>query len=110
MKIVHVTSEAKASPIITALTRISADKNIDQGDSSRSAGAVDFSDLEPSAEVAPVSEAAGAWAVAIAADGARALAVGPALTRTPTRCHPPRPSLTATLRPQTTVPRLTLPT
>ena len=36
MKMVQVTSEAKASPIITALTRISADRNIDQGDSSRS--------------------------------------------------------------------------
>ena len=36
MKMVHVTSEAKARPIITALTRISADRNIDHGDSSRS--------------------------------------------------------------------------
>src|SRR5258708_33589606 len=86
MKIVHVTSEAKASPIITALTRISADKNIDQGDSSRSAGAVDFSDLAPSAEVAPVSEAAGAGAVAIAADGAGVCAVGAAWTGTGTGC------------------------
>src|SRR5437763_2529024 len=42
MKMVHVTSEAKASPIITALTRISADMNIDQGDSSLSPAAGDF--------------------------------------------------------------------
>ena len=47
MKIVQVTSEAKASPIITALTSTSADRNIDHGDSSRSAAVVDFSDLLP---------------------------------------------------------------
>ncbi len=45
MKIVQVTSEAKASPIMTALTTISADKNIDQGENSRIVTAVDFSDL-----------------------------------------------------------------
>ena len=43
MKTVQVTSEAKASPIITALTRMSADRNIDHGDSSRSP--VDFRGL-----------------------------------------------------------------
>ena len=40
MKIVHVTSEANARPIITAFTRISADRNIDHGDNSRSATVV----------------------------------------------------------------------
>ena len=52
MKMVQVTSEAKASPINTALTRISADMNSDHGDSSRSAVAVDFSDLPLSAGAA----------------------------------------------------------
>ncbi len=61
MKMVHVTSEAKARPIITALTRTSADRNIDQGDNSRGAGAVAFNDrLPPSAGVAAASEAVGA--------------------------------------------------
>src|SRR4029077_13569803 len=44
MKIVQVTSEAKARPIITALTMKFADKNIDHGDNSWSAGAEDFDD------------------------------------------------------------------
>ena len=35
MKMVQVTSEAKASPIMTAFTRMSADRNIDHGDNSR---------------------------------------------------------------------------
>ena len=39
-KMVQVTSEAKARPIITILTRISADKNIDHGDNSCGVGAV----------------------------------------------------------------------
>ena len=34
MKIVQVTSDAKARPIITALTTMSADLNIDHGDNS----------------------------------------------------------------------------
>jgi len=34
MKIVQVTSEANARPIITNLTRMSADRNIDHGDNS----------------------------------------------------------------------------
>ena len=38
MKIVQVTSEAKASPIITALTTMSADLNIVHGDNSREFG------------------------------------------------------------------------
>src|SRR5258705_1285401 len=69
MKMVHVTSEAKARPIMTALTRISADTNIDQGDNSRNATVVDFSDLLPSG-VTVASEAAGAGADGTAADGA----------------------------------------
>src|SRR6185312_898731 len=35
MKMVQVTNEAKASPIMTACTMISADRNIDHGDNSR---------------------------------------------------------------------------
>ena len=63
MKMVHVTSEAKARPIITALTRTSAARNIDHGDNSRSAAAVDFSDLLPlSAGAAVGSVDAGAGA------------------------------------------------
>src|SRR6202140_2732823 len=76
MKMVHVTSEAKARPIMTALTKISADTNIDQGDNSRSATVVDFSDLLPSAEVAVASEAAGVAAGWAATDGAAACAGG----------------------------------
>jgi hypothetical protein len=63
MKMVQVTSEAKASPIMTALTRMSADRNIDHGDSSRSPATVDLSGLPPpSAEVAVTSEPVGAAA------------------------------------------------
>ena len=47
MKMVQVSSEAKARPIITALTRMSADRNIDHGDNSRSAAASAFSDRLP---------------------------------------------------------------
>ncbi len=57
MKIVQVTSEAKARPIITALTRMSADMNIDHGDSSRSATAVDFGGLPSPSAGAAVSGA-----------------------------------------------------
>src|ERR1700694_907625 len=79
MKMVHVTSEAKASPIMTALTRMSADRNIDQGDNSRSAAAVDFSGLlPPSAGVAVASEAAGAGTDGTTADGPGACGIGPA--------------------------------
>jgi hypothetical protein len=46
MKIVHVTSDAKASPIMTALTNISADRNIDHGDNSCSTGTIDFNDFD----------------------------------------------------------------
>src|SRR5437870_7575733 len=42
MNTVHVNSEAKASPIMTALTRMSADRNIDQGDNSFSPAAADL--------------------------------------------------------------------
>ena len=57
MKMVQVTSDANARPIITALTRMSADRNIDHGDNSRSAVAVDFSDLLLSVGVAAASAA-----------------------------------------------------
>ena len=40
MNTVQVTSEANASPTMTALTMISADRNIDHGDSSRSPGSI----------------------------------------------------------------------
>jgi hypothetical protein len=66
MKMVQVTSEAKARPIMTALTRISADRNIDHGDNSRSATVVDFSDRLPSADVT----AAGVAVASTAAAGA----------------------------------------
>ena len=42
MKIVQVTSEAKARPIITPLTTTSADMNIDHGESSRGTVSADF--------------------------------------------------------------------
>src|SRR5919204_27153 len=61
MKIVQVTREAKARPIMTALTMTSAERNIDQGDSSRSATVVDFSCLpSPSTGAAVEVETAGA--------------------------------------------------
>src|ERR1700733_7266679 len=69
MKTVQVTSEANARPIITALTMMSAARNIDHGDNSCSAATVDFNALPPpSAGSADASEAAGA----AAADGAGA--------------------------------------
>src|ERR1700753_2379460 len=68
MKTVPVTSEAKASPIMTALTMMSADMNIDHGDNSCSATAVDFSGRAESAEAAAASAAAGA--ATAGADGA----------------------------------------
>src|SRR5437764_3143076 len=58
MKMVQVTSEAKASPIMTALTSTSADLNIDHGDNSRSSAAAAFSNLPSrSTGVAAASEA-----------------------------------------------------
>ena len=63
MKMVQVTSEAKARPIITALTRTSADLNIDHGDNSLSSAAAAFSNLPSrSAGVAAASEAVAAAA------------------------------------------------
>src|SRR6267378_5560234 len=76
IKMVHVTSEAKARPIITALTRISADRNIDQGDNSRSVTDVDFSGLAASAGAAVASEAAAAGTDGAASDGAGACTGG----------------------------------
>src|ERR1700675_4848334 len=88
MKIVHVTSEAKASPIITALTRMSADKNIDQGDSSRSPAVVDFSGLLPPSPgvVAAASEAAGAGTDGTTAEASGACTAGAACAGTATGC------------------------
>src|SRR5260370_36875543 len=77
MKMVQVSSEAKARPIMTALTRTSADRNIDQGDSSRSATAVGFSD-RLSLELADASEAACAPADGAGAASAGACAAGAA--------------------------------
>ena len=73
MKMVHVTSEAKARPIITALTRMSADRNIDHGDSSLSPAAGDLKGFAVSSveAVAVASEPA-----AIGSDGAVTAAVG----------------------------------
>src|SRR5260370_26204692 len=63
MKMVQVTSEAKARPIMTALTSTSADLNIDHGDNSRSSAVAAFSSLlSRSADVAVASEAGGATA------------------------------------------------
>src|SRR5580704_3681547 len=64
MKMVQVTSEAKASPIMTALTRMSAVRNIDQGDNSRSPAVTDLSGLLPASAAAVASEAAGDAATA----------------------------------------------
>ncbi len=72
MKMVQVTSEAKASPIITPLTRMSADRNIDHGDSSCSP--VDFNGLASAVAAALASEASGA--VGTAADGGGACIAG----------------------------------
>src|SRR6188474_3030877 len=71
MKMVQVTSEAKASPIMTALTSTSADLNIDHGDNSRSSAAAAFSNLPSrSAGVAAASEAAAGWGSAAGGCGA----------------------------------------
>src|SRR6478752_1012889 len=68
MKMVQVTSEAKARPIMTALTTMSADLNIVQGDNSLSSAVAAFSTLASrSAGVAAASEAAAgaaAWGCA----------------------------------------------
>src|SRR5580698_3159991 len=72
MKMVQVTSEAKASPIMTALTSTSADRNIVHGDNSRSPTVIDFNALALSEGAADTSEAAGAGAEGTAAAGAGA--------------------------------------
>ena len=69
MKMVQVTSEAKARPIITALTSTSADMNIDHGDNSRSAAAAAFSSSALHARPASAGCIAGPEALT-AADGA----------------------------------------
>src|SRR3954465_8614477 len=71
MKMVQVTSDAKARPIMTALTTTSADLNIVHGDNSLSSAVAAFSNLASrSAGVAAASEgAAGAAAWGSAAEG-----------------------------------------
>src|SRR3954447_25825162 len=71
MKMVQVTSDAKARPIMTALTTTSADLNIVQGDNSLSSAVAAFSNLASrSAGVAAGSEGAvGAAAWGSAAGG-----------------------------------------
>src|SRR5258705_8026385 len=59
MKMVQVTSEANARPIITALTMMSADMNIDHGDNSRRATVVDFNGVGLSPAIAIALGAAG---------------------------------------------------
>src|SRR3954454_8530699 len=62
MKMVQVTSDAKARPIMTALTTTSADLNIVHGDNSLSSAVAAFSNLASrSAGVAAGSEGAAAW-------------------------------------------------
>src|SRR6202012_1384715 len=72
MNTVQVTSEANARPIITALTMMSADMNIDHGDNSCSAATVDFNDLAllPSADRSDASAAMGAGVTGDPAAGA----------------------------------------
>ena len=74
MKIVQVTSEAKASPIMTALTSTSADMNIDHGDKSWSSAAAAFSSLSRSPGVAVASADGAAWAGCAAWTGCAAWA------------------------------------
>jgi hypothetical protein len=77
MKIVQVTSEAKARPIITALTRISADRNIDHGDNSWSTAVEDFNDRAAlSAVVASMSAAVCGTATGATGDCTTAAAAG----------------------------------
>ena len=71
-KMVQVTNEAKARPIITALTMMSADMNIDQGDNSRIPAAGFSSLLSPSAGTAAASGGADDATGAGAAEGAGA--------------------------------------
>jgi len=75
MKMVQVTSEANASPIITALTMMSADMNIDHGDNSRSATVVDFNGVGLSPAIAVALGAAGDKAEGEATAGGDAGAV-----------------------------------
>src|SRR5690242_4854935 len=64
MKIVQVTSEAKARPIMTALTTTSADLNIVQGDNSLSSAVAAFNDLASRSAGVTVASAGAAGAAA----------------------------------------------
>ncbi len=61
---VHVTSEANTRPIITALTMMSADRNIDHGDRSCTDGRVDFSERPLPSVVPSVASVEAGGAVA----------------------------------------------
>ncbi|GGI22668.1 hypothetical protein GCM10010987_20550 [Bradyrhizobium guangdongense] len=81
MKTVQVTSEAKASPIITAFTMMSADMNITQGDNSFMAGAMPaFGAVLPAsttgATAASVAGLLGVAATGTAAAGAAVAGAG----------------------------------
>src|SRR5262245_31690317 len=67
MKMVQVTSEAKARPIMTALTTTSADLNIVQGDNSLSSAAAAFSNLASRSAGAAAAAAAAGWGSAAGA-------------------------------------------
>ena len=66
MKMVQVTSDAKARPIMTALTTTSADLNIVHGDNSLSSAAAAFSNL-PSRSAGVAAASAGAAGAAATA-------------------------------------------
>ena len=74
MKTVQVTSEAKASPIITAFTTTSADMNIDHGDSSRGTVRMDFDADELSATGPATAGTSGAVTAGAAGAGAAGIA------------------------------------
>src|SRR6185369_15499176 len=68
MKMVQVTSDAKARPIITALTTMSADLNIVQGDNSLSSAVAVFSSFASRSAGTAASE--GAASAAACGNGA----------------------------------------
>ncbi len=67
IRMVQVANEARASPLITIFTRMSADRNMDQGDSSCGTTGCDFSSCEPPASTGTAAEVAGAGAAGPAA-------------------------------------------
>ncbi len=69
IKIVQVTSDAKARPIMTALTTTSADRNIDHGENSRSSTPAAFNSLPSRSGGGAAASEAGAAAAGAAATG-----------------------------------------